>query len=612
MELNATHHQAKSVGFVEAAKWLSREWPAISWLVVLSIGLALSEGISVTLLIPALDSAAMTGLFAKIPVLRTLAAWLLEVPDSYRLMLIAGLLALAVTARGILQFGAQYLTAIIPLRLQCAIMARSYEALVDADLAYMRERNAGDLQVLLYDQPQRAAAVFNGLLSVLVSIATIVLFAVLMLLVAWQMTLAALVFVAVAHFIMKTVSGPWFAWAGERLTEVLSNLKSGLTETIAALVLIKLRSAETIMKRRFQETTKQYRHVEARRHLFTELQSPVLTTISGLFICCMLVLAMILYGAGDRSWTGLFILFILCLYRLLAPANRLIAAQGIIANNLNAFADTEAFITDAERSRLPNGAEPFTRLQALLRLEAASLIYEANRGAALDGVDLEVRRGEIIALVGISGAGKSSVLTLLMRLRDPSSGRVVVDDIDLRNYDVTTWRRRVSIVSQDIVLFNDSVRNNLCFGLQDVPDATLWAALRDASAEEFVRDLPEGLDTQLGDLGRKLSGGQRQRLALARALVADPDLLILDEATSQLDSITEASIQHTIDVARGRRSVLIVAHRLSTVRNADRIYVLDQGRVVEQGTHAELQATGGQYRRFFELQTIGLVPDVPS
>jgi len=240
------------------------------------------------------------------------------------------------------------------------------------------------------------------------------------------------------------------------------------------------------------------------------------------------------------------------------------------------------------------------------------LIYEANRGAALDGVDLEVRRGEIIALVGISGAGKSSVLTLLMRLRDPSSGRVVVDDIDLRNYDVTTWRRRVSIVSQDIVLFNDSVRNNLCFGLQDVPDATLWAALRDASAEEFVRDLPEGLDTQLGDLGRKLSGGQRQRLALARALVADPDLLILDEATSQLDSITEASIQHTIDVARGRRSVLIVAHRLSTVRNADRIYVLDQGRVVEQGTHAELQATGGQYRRFFELQTIGLVPDVPS
>ena len=342
--------------------------------------------------------------------------------------------------------------------------------------------------------------------------------------------------------------------------------------------------------------------METRRNFFSELQAPVLSTVSGLFICALLILAMLVYGSSDRSWTGLFIFFILCLYRLIGPASRLITAQSVIASNIDAFADMERFIEEAARSRLPNGTRPFERLHDSVRLDRVALVYDTIRGPALEGANLEIRRGEIVALVGASGAGKTSVLTLLMRFRDPTSGRVLVDGTDLRDYDVTSWRRRVAAVSQDIVLFNDTVRNNLCFGLGQVTDEALWAALRDASADDFVRDLPGELDAPLGDAGSKLSGGQRQRLALTRALLSDPEFLILDEATSHLDSITEATIRQTIESSRGRRSALIVAHRLSTVRNADRIYVLDQGRVIEWGSHDELHAASGQYRRLFDAQ----------
>ena len=592
-----------------AVQWLRRETLLVGMLVVLSIGLALSEGVSVSLLIPALDSSATTGILSTIPVLRSLAAWLIQIPANERLLVITAMLAVALVLRGAMQLGSQFLAALIPLRLQCAIMSRCYDALIEADLAYLPERKFGELQTVLKEHPQRAGAVLGGILTALVSIILVAIFGVLMLLVSWQMTIAAVVFIAIAHLLMQAISQPWFLWGGQRLSKVIADLNGGIVETLHGLPLIKLRAAERLMKGRFAHLIDQYRHVETRRNFFSDLQSPVLSTASGLFICALLIIAMMVYGNGDRSWTGLFIFFILCLYRLIGPASRLITAQSVIASNIDAFANTEQFIEEAARSRLPNGTRHFEKLHASVRFEAVTLVYDPIRGSALEGANLEIRRGEIVALVGASGAGKTSVLTLLMRFRDPTSGCVLVDGVDLRDYDIASWRRRIAAVSQDIVLFNDSIRNNLCFGIDNVTDERLWAALRATSADGFVRDMPGGLDAPLGDAGGKLSGGQRQRLALTRALLADPDFLILDEATSHLDSITEATIRKTIEASRGHRSVLIVAHRLSTVRNADRIYVLDHGRVIERGSHGELHAAAGQYRRLFDAQQFETVDD---
>ena len=221
---------------------------------------------------------------------------------------------------------------------------------------------------------------------------------------------------------------------------------------------------------------------------------------------------------------------------------------------------------------------------------------------ALNGFSLSVRPGERVALVGPSGAGKSTVFRLLLRFYDPDAGAVTLDGVDLRLADPAEIRARIALVAQDTPLFSGSALDNLRFGREDADDERLRAAARAAQADGFLTALPEGLDTRLGERARTLSGGQRQRLAVARALVRDAPILLLDEATSALDAENERLVQRALDEAMSGRTTLVIAHRLATVLKADRIAVMDGGRVVEQGTHAELTARGGLYARLAELQ----------
>ncbi|MFC1674248.1 ABC transporter ATP-binding protein, partial [Pseudomonadota bacterium] len=348
------------------------------------------------------------------------------------------------------------------------------------------------------------------------------------------------------------------------------------------------------------------RFVERKRYFFTELQNPVFMTATGLFICALLVLGAVAFGAEDSSWTGIFILFVVCLYRLMGPGTRLITAQAQISMNMHAFEAIDDFIKQAKASRLPDGEATFTHLENTIGFNDVRVVYDEERGPALDGVSFEIKNREMVALVGPSGSGKSTLVSLIMRLRDPDDGQVTLDGRDLREFKVASWRERVSAVSQDIVLFNDTVRANIAFGLENISDGQIWAALKFAAADDFVRAMPGGLDEQLGEGGGALSGGQRQRMALARALLSQPDVLVLDEATSHLDTITEAVIQRTIQEVRSKHTVLIVAHRLSTIRHADRIVVMDRGKVVEIGSHDELFSKGGVYRHLFDSQALDL------
>ncbi|MDT9684231.1 ABC transporter ATP-binding protein [Streptomyces sp. TRM76323] len=249
-----------------------------------------------------------------------------------------------------------------------------------------------------------------------------------------------------------------------------------------------------------------------------------------------------------------------------------------------------------------DGKVRVTAVEGAFRFEDVSLTYDGESRPALSGIRLDVPVGRTVAIVGGSGAGKSTLLNLVLGFHRPTGGRLLLDGRDMSELDLRDYRRFVSVVPQESVLFEGSVRDNVTYGLPDVDEETVRRALADANAAEFVDGLPEGLDTVVGERGTRLSGGQRQRLAIARALVRDPRVLVLDEATSALDSRSEALVQEALARLVAGRTVFVVAHRLSTVRNADRIVVMDRGRVQETGTHAELLARGGAYARLQATQ----------
>ncbi len=249
----------------------------------------------------------------------------------------------------------------------------------------------------------------------------------------------------------------------------------------------------------------------------------------------------------------------------------------------------------------PAAPEP---LRGEIVLEHVTFSYPQGREVALQDISLTIAAGETVAFVGESGAGKSTLVNLAIGFRQPTAGRVKLDGLNLSELDLRTYRRQIGVVPQTTLLFNGTLRENVSYGLESVSDATLWHVLEDANLAEFVRSLPRGLDTPLGESGTRLSGGQRQRLAIARALVRNPRLVILDEATSALDTESEQLIQGALTRLTKGRTTLIVAHRFSTIRHAHRIVVLQKGRIVEQGTQAELLALGGYFLRLSALQSV--------
>jgi subfamily B ATP-binding cassette protein MsbA len=414
----------------------------------------------------------------------------------------------------------------------------------------------------------------------------------------WRLALMAMVVVPLAAvFIVRF--GRRLRRLSAQSQTAMARVSTILQENFTGQRIVKAFAREDFESSRFAQANQDFLKVRLRHTAVREMSSPVMELLGSFGMA-----AIIGYGGYNviqgTSTPGTFFSFLAALLMLYAPIKGLSGTHNNIQEGLAAAERVFSLLDTPPAIQDRPSATPLPPLSKEILYEGVWFAYDERQ--ALEDVNLTVRRGEMVALVGPSGAGKTTLLSLLPRFYEVSRGGIRIDGRDIRDLTLKSLREQIGVVTQQTILFNDTVRYNVAYGRLEATEAEIWAALRAAHAETFVRALPQGLDTVIGEQGVRLSGGERQRLAIARALLKDPPILILDEATSSLDSESEREVQLALDRLIEGRTTLVIAHRLSTVRNAHRIVVLDGGRLVEMGSHAELLAQEGLYRRLYEMQ----------
>jgi len=418
--------------------------------------------------------------------------------------------------------------------------------------------------------------------------------------ISWKLALITFAVLPPIVFLIGKV-GQRLRKRSARIQEKMADITSTLQETISGIRVVKAFGMESYERGRFFTQTQEFLRRTIRMELLGALAGPLTEYLGVAGVVVILWYGgrqVLVGGTVSPDW---FLIFLAATLSTMQPLRKVSKANNQLQTGLAAAARIFEILDTVPTVR--EVADP-------VRLEdfSESIVYDnvsfryATGGEVLHEIDLTIRRGEIVAIVGPSGAGKSTLLDLLPRFYDPTDGRVRIDGVDLREADLTTLRALMGIVTQETILFNDTVRNNIAYGLEGASDEDIEAAARAANAHEFIARLPQAYDTFIGERGTMISGGERQRLAIARAILKNPPILVFDEATSSLDTESERLVQEAIEHLLAGRTVLLIAHRLSTVRNADRIVVLEAGRVVESGTHGELMDLGGVYRRLYEMQ----------
>jgi ATP-binding cassette, subfamily B, bacterial MsbA len=409
-------------------------------------------------------------------------------------------------------------------------------------------------------------------------------------------------------FIALTM-GPLVAWLvtiinrkfrrySRRIQDSMGDITRVAKETLEAPRVIKVYNAQDYQNSQFEAVNEHNRHSHMRLVLTKGLSNPVVQMVTAIGSAIVLSIA-ISDAIHGRMTMGDLLAFLVALVNIAQPLRSLVSVAGPMQQGI--AAGQSIFELLDEPVEPAGGTRIAQRVRGDIEFSDVSFSYPTGKGPTLQDVSLRVQAGEMLAIVGRSGSGKSTLVSLIPRFYDVDSGAVRVDGCDVREYELGSLREQIALVSQEVVLFNDTIRANIAFG-RDVALAAIEEAARAAYVLEFARELPAGLDTVVGDRGVLLSGGQRQRISIARALLKNAPILILDEAMSALDTESERIIQGALDQLMSNRTTLVIAHRLSTVESADRILVIDNGHVVESGTHAELIARGGQYASLHRMQ----------
>jgi subfamily B ATP-binding cassette protein MsbA len=519
------------------------------------------------------------------------------------LLLVCGLLVLTFLGKNLFRYLSLYFLAPVRTGVVRDLRNRLVNKILELPLSYFSEARKGDLMsrvsadvqevdssiIGVVESAAREPIVILGSLSFMLYVSPRLLgFALLL------MLFSGLVIGRLGHALRRQSSAA---------QQNLGMVSAVLEETLSGLRIIKGFNAQHWQRARYERENARYAALLTRIGRRRDLASPLSEFLGILAVAIILWFGARQVFAGEIS-APTFLTFLYAFYNIIEPAKHLSAASYSIRKGLGALERVETLLSEPVVIRERENALPVKAFSTAIEFKGVSFRYPNADAAALEHIHLTIPKGKVIALVGPSGAGKSTLADLLPRFYDVTEGQILLDGIDIRHLRLRDLRALMGIVSQEAILFNDTVRNNIAFGSEGVSAAAIEAAARAAYAHDFIMALPNGYETYIGDRGTKLSGGQRQRLTIARALLRNPPILILDEATSALDSESEQAVQAALSELLQHRTALIIAHRLSTVQHADLIAVLDRGRIVDCGRHEDLLQREGLYRKLVELQAL--------
>jgi ATP-binding cassette, subfamily B, bacterial MsbA len=581
-------------------RFMLQHWKLFLIAVLTGIGASLLEGLGISFIFPILQDLQTTSQALPFP-FSSISGWFSKYELSERLQIIAVLLILITMTKSLLKYSNVVFNAHMRVISVKHFRMLCFKQFVKLGMGDFNNKKMGDIHTL-FTNYSMTLGLFVELIGIMFPLLfNIIIYLCMISILSWQMTLISLAFAILVSIGLRRIMYN-AAMIGKAMTRTTTDFNSTMLELLMATKIIHLFAREQESMKLFETEVDHNNNAMFRSGKIRGIVQPIFEFLAMLMVAVIMLAGSVLFFETSSIGLPGLVTFLIVFQRISGAAMTINQYRVSIIGNWPAYQEIFLFLESEDKQYLDNGSQPFSHLEKGIELKQVEFSYREPSSPVLKDISFHITQGTKVGIVGGSGAGKSTLTELLLRFYDPQVGEVFVDGVDLRLLDIHSWRKRIGVVSQDIFLFNDTVRANIAYAVPNATQEEIEKVAHQAYAHDFIIGLPNGYDTLIGDRGVLLSGGQKQRLAIARAIMPQPNILILDEATSALDTESEKIVQQALDKVSKGRTVITIAHRLSTIFDSDNIIVMDSGRIVEQGKHQELMQKNGTYRTLLKMQ----------